>query len=382
LAGCLAGVVVGGLLLWPSSENPDRNSALQAAELGHFADVEPRLRRLHERQPDDSAVTKALALGYLAARRFGDAELYLNLWCELKSGDVEPFERRAELWLQQQNTARATLDIQSVLQIQPDDVRGRQILAQLLFLDAHFAEAEQEALRCLAAQPNNKEVIYLLASIYRRQGQPGKALEQLEHLLRLGPNSGPGLALRAELYLDANQIEPAIDLLVKAKDASKLDLSFGLYPIDRQWINVAGLLSSVQERQLRLYQDTQRAPSPQVFAEQKLDHSIILYLLSQALARAGRDPEAKKVVGEMQLYRALAVWAADKLRDVNEGLQREVVDAFVAAGKPDEAVRFLGDILGRQPEGKGTRRLLAECYEKQGKTDLAAEQRRLSGQGP
>jgi len=350
LAGCLAAVVIIGLIFWPPGEDPERIAALRAAEQDHFADVEPRLLGLHKRHPDDAAVVRALALGCLAAHRFADAESYLNRWCELKPGDAEPLERRAELRLQQQNTARAAVDIQSVLEIQPDDVRGRQIFAQLLFLDAHFPEAEQESLRCLSERPGNKETTYLLACIFRRQGQIGKALELVERLLRQSPSSGPGLALRAELYLDADQIEPAIDLLTKAKDDAKLDLSFGLYPIDRQWINVARLLAAVQDRQLSLYQDSQRSTSSQIFAEQKMDPSIILYLLSQALARAGRDAEAKKVVGEMQLHRALAVWSVNKLRDVNAGLQREVVDAFVAAGKSDDAVRFLTDILTRQSD--------------------------------
>jgi predicted Zn-dependent protease len=371
-----------GLIFWPPREDPNRALALQAAEQGHFVEAEPELLKIQQRHPDDSAVVKALAIGYLAAHRYAEAESSLNRWCALKPGDAEPLERRAELWLQQQNTVRATADIQSVLEIQPDDVRGRQIFAQLLFLDAHFPEAELETLRCLRARPGNKESIHLLACTYRRLGQPGKALEQVEQLLRHNPNSGPGLALRAELYLDADQVGPAIDLLTKAKDDAKLDLSFGLYPIDRQWINVARLLASVQDRQLSLYQDGQRFAGSQVMAEQKMDASIILYLLGQALARAGREAEAKRVIGEMQLHRALAVWSVNKLRDVNAGLQREVVDAFVAAGKPDDAVRFLTDILARQPDATGTRRLLAECYERQGKADLAPEQRRLSGQGP
>lgn len=382
LATCLTAVALIGLVFWPSNEDPERAAALRSAEQDHFADVEPTLLRLYKRHPEDVALVRALAIGCLSAQRYTDAEGYLNRWCALKPSDAEPLERRAELWLRQQDTPRAAVDIQSVLEIQPDDVRGRQIFAQLLFLNAQLPEAEQECLRCLSARPGNKETLYLLACVYRRLGQTEKALELAERLLKQSPSSVPALALRAELYLDADQIQPAIDLLSKAKEDAKLDPSFGLYPIDRQWINVARLLAAVQDRQMSLHQEGQRSTSTQVFAEQKMDASILLYLLSQALARAGRDVEAKKVVGEMQLYRALAVWSTDKLRDVNAGLQREVVDAFVAAGKPDDAVRFLSDILKRQPDAAGTRVLLAECYDKLGKPELAREQRRLSRQGP
>ena len=148
-----------------------------------------------------------------------------------------------------------------------------------------------------------------------------------------------------------------------------------------QWINVVKYLSFVQDRPLRLYRDIESATGTQVLAEQSLERSVIPFLLGQALARAGRDKEAKRVLAEMQLRRALALWSDDKLRDVNAALQGEVVDGYVGAGKLEEAIAFLADILRRQPTASGTHLLLADCYDKQGQTERAAEQRRLSSQG-
>jgi len=112
-----------------------------------------------------------------------------------------------------------------------------------------------------------------------------------------------------------------------------------------------------------------------------VDRSFVLYQLSLALARAGRDTEAKTVLAEMQLRQALALWSEDRQRDTNAALQSRVVEACVAAGKSDDAVKFLHDILGRKPDAAGTRLLLADCYESQGRPDRAKEERRQAGPG-
>lgn len=369
-----------GFYDWPSRA-PESRAALDTAEKGQFVEAEPALLQLHERHPGDIAVVRALGVGYLGARRYDEAEVYLNRWQELQPREVEPLQRRIELWMLEQKTARAAEDVQGLLKLRPNDQRGRQILAQLFLIDAHSEEAEREAVQCLQDQPTNQENLYLLASIYQQEGRPEKAVELIERLLRLNPNSGPAMSLRARLLTDAGQLEPAIKLLSAAVANPSLDLTFGSYPIDGRWANVLRYLTVVQDRILNLHSDGQPFPRTQVLAEQALDRSIILFQLSQALARAGRDQEAKRVVAEMQWPRALALWSADKQRDINPALQGEVVDAYVAAGKVDDAVAFLSDILRRQPNTPGTRLLLADCYDKQGQTERAAEQRRLSGRG-
>jgi tetratricopeptide (TPR) repeat protein len=371
---------VWGLPSWPGQDT-EHQAALSAAEHDEFVDSERLLRRVYERHPDDVVIVRTLGLGYLVAHRFDEADQFLSRWCELKPGETEPLQRRIELWMLQQKTSQAITDVQNVLQIQPNDDRARQILAQLLFIDARFDEAEREATKCLAAAPYNKEMQYLLACIYQQQGHVLKAIELVERMIRANPNSGPALALRANLFLDAGQTEPAIKLLTIAADNPALDLSFGGNPITRQWTNVVKQLSYVQDRPISFHRDNQPYPHTQMIAEQSLDRSIILFQLGQTLARAGRDKEAKRVLAEMQWPRALALWTSDKQRDVNAALQKEVVDAYIAADKLDAAVTFLNDILRRQPDARDTRLLLADCFDKQGQTERAAEQRRLSGRG-
>ncbi len=345
-----------GWLWW--QDRAEHRAAQAAADHAAFAEAEPLLRRVYERHPEDLVIVRALGLGYLAAHRFDDAELFLNRWCEMRPREMEPLLRRIDLWKLWQKSSKAVEDAQNALRIQPNELRGRLFLAQTLFLDARFDEAEHETLRCLHAQPDNGETWYLLATIYQRQGRTGEAADLVDRLLGTLPNSVPTLVLRADLHLEMGKVEPAIQLLTRAAASPALDRSFDIYQLNGQAF-----------------------PYPLAVAEQTLDRTFVLYRLSQALARAGRDQEANNALTEMQWRRAMILWSDDKQRDVNTPLQGRVVDAYCAAGKLDEAVAFLTDILSRQPDASGTHLLLASCFDKQGQAERAAEQRRLSGQG-
>jgi predicted Zn-dependent protease len=201
-------------------------------------------------------------------------------------------------------------------------------LTKLLLLDGRYEQAEKEGLRCFRAQPGNVEIWFLLASIYRGQQQNDLAAELTDQLLGVAPEHKGGLNLRAQLYLDAGQPEPAIRLL-------------------RQLVR----LNSGPEEMNGLHE------------------------LSTALARAGRNDEAKQVLAELQWRRALFFWTKDKNRDDNPGLQEWVVETMRAAGKTEDAIRFLTEILRRNPNAAAARQLLASCSDKQSQPKSAAPPR-------
>jgi predicted Zn-dependent protease len=331
----LAALVAGGGVGWRwYQERTEREQALQLVADRHFDAAEPLLLRAHERHPQDVDPVRALAVGYLEARRPGEAETFLNRWCLLQPQAAEPYRRRLELWMRQQKLPLATADAQAVLELEPEDYQTRRMLAQLLLVAGRYPEAEQEGRRCLQAQPNNLTLWHLLASAYRGQGRTAEAAEVLDRALRLKPDFRAALQLRGELDLEAGRPESAIPLLRQA---------------------AAG-------------------PGPEATAA--------LYPLSLALDRAGRADEARRVAAELQWRLAFDLWAADEHRDDSPGLQARVVEPMLAAGKAEEAVRFLTGILERKPRAAGTRQLLADCYDKMGQPQRAEEERRKAGGWP
>jgi predicted Zn-dependent protease len=308
-AGVLA---LGGAFGWYWSQvRVERRTALELAGQNHFAAAEPSLRYLYERDPQDVAVLRALALGCLDARRFDEAEDFFNRWCERCPDQGEPYRRRLDLWMRQQKVSQALADADRLLRLEPGDFATRQLSAQLLVLVGRFAEAEPQARACQRAQPDNADVWFLLANIYHRQHRSKEAADLTERVLRVSPGLVPALQLRAEIHLDAGETEPGLRLL----------------------------------RQIGERPGQEAVPA--------------LYQLSLALARAGRDAEGKQVLADMRCRQELGLWSTDPHRDDNAGLQARVVEALGAAGKADDAVRFLKDILQRNPNAAGARQLLA-----------------------
>src|SRR5579871_6155051 len=123
-------------------DRAEHEAALAVANQESFRENESLLRRVHQRHPEDVVVVRTLALGCLADRRLDDAELFLNRWCEMRPREPEPLLRRIDLWKLWQRPADAVADAQRVLELQPNDSRGRLFLAQMLVWDARFKEAE------------------------------------------------------------------------------------------------------------------------------------------------------------------------------------------------------------------------------------------------
>jgi predicted Zn-dependent protease len=313
-------------------DQADCKKALQLAEQHKFAEAQPLLLRLQERYPNKVEVVRALALGYLRTEQWDKAEKFLNRWCELQPQEIEAYKQRHGLWINQHEVALAIRDLQHILRLNPHDYSARRSLVSFLMAESRFDEAEEEARRCLQAQPGDGSVTLLLAHIYRAQKRTDLATDLTDQVLRAAPDSSDGIKLRAQLYLDAGQLEPAIALLRKLVAATD---GKGLYE------------------------------------------------LSQALARAGREDEAKKALAELECRQALSNWKSLPLHHDNVALQERVVQALLAVGKTDEAIRFLSDILMRLPQApSGTHLLLADCYDKQGHPGLAAQERRRAGLRP
>jgi predicted Zn-dependent protease len=327
-------LVAGGVLGWGwVHDRAERRAALLLASEGRLDDAAPRLRRLLERHPGDVQVVGALALSSMDAGRLVDAQTYLDRWCELRPDEAEPFRQRLELWKKEWKVPEGLGDAERVLRLEPDDARTRQTLSHLYLTTGRPDDAEREALRCYRARPEDPDVWYLLASIYHDQGRAADATSLTDRLLRARPDFVDGLRLRAQLYLDAGQPEPAVDLLRRAAGGPDGD-------------------------------------------------GAAHYELSLALERAGRGKEAKEVLAGLREREAWTLWEEDKHRDDNPGLQARVVETLLAAGKVGDAVRFLTELLARNPHAAGAHELLAECYDRQGQPERAAEQRRLAGLTP
>jgi tetratricopeptide (TPR) repeat protein len=250
-------LLAAGLWGWPwLTRQLDRRKWLRTAEQGGYAEVEPHLKRLLERNPHDIPVLRVLAIAHMESGNMAAAEPYLESWCALRPGDTEPFRRRMELRRRLGRDREALGDGLRVLEADPEDLEVRREVCKLMVWDGRLEEAETHCRLCLRIAPGDKESQCWLAQILHDRGNNADAEALLEPLLRDDPHFAPALLLRAILYHEADQSAKAIPLLERA------------ITVDHGFVEVAAR-----------------------------------YQLGLVLARIGRNTEAQQVIAKVQQQR-------------------------------------------------------------------------------
>ena len=308
----LAILTAGGAATWyvvkPARE---RREALRLSREGAFADAEPVLRQLAERDGRDGEVLRALALGTLDAHRNDEAEAYLERWRALQPGEKEPEERLMQLLVRQVRVAM-TLE-RAERTDEPDaeavDAQRREILS--LLAEGRHADAERRCRQHLTRRPGSPALRALLAEACHAQGKGDEARNLLDPLLRARPDHKDALLSRAVLFLEDDQPDQAVPLLRR-------------------------VLS--------------RDPG----------HTAARNHLGQALARAGHTAEAEKEMAEL-VRRTTAdnMAGGSQVQPDNLEMQIKVAEALRASGRSDEGLRLLRRVLARQPDHAGARRALS-----------------------
>jgi predicted Zn-dependent protease len=335
VSALVAATGLGVFFVWRwDRDRAERQEALRTAEHGRFSDAEPLLLRVAQRHPDDLAVVKQLALGYLAANRLAEAEPYFSRWCEAAGpGDVEPYKQRLVLWRRWHRIQNLPDDARRVLEREPDNRQLRQQLALWLFTIGQFAEAEHECQRLLRASPEDPWILLLQAGLHQRQGRLAAATALADRLVRDRPNFTEAVVLRATLYLDGDQPGEAIPLLRRA--------------------------AAVQGPHRR----------------------EALYQLSAALARTGQTEEAQRVMAEARSLHEMEFWSESDIRD-NPNMQVRLAEELLNAGQLDNAFRLLTKLVQQDPNCAAAHRLLATYYDKQGQPERAVDHRRRADSIP
>jgi predicted Zn-dependent protease len=318
LAVLLAGLGGGAYLGWRGLRDQAEREELRAAELLPFSDAEPRLLRLAERRPDDARVARALAMGYLADRRYAKAEPYFARWCELRPNDTEALRERIELWRGWQQTHHAAADAERLLELEPDDTKLRRQLSGWLFGLGRLEDAERQCRLSLDATPHDPALLHLQAALYHRRGQDTEAADLVDRLLREHPRFADALLLRGVLHLHAGRPAEAI-------------------PWYRRALAVEG------KHQRDAY-----------------------YELSLALDRTGQAEEAHKALAESRLLQEVDLFNTQTDRD-NVDLQMRFAERLVNAGRAALAVPMLTRLVQQHPNNSAVQKLLAAAQKDQGR---------------
>ena len=111
----------------------------------------------------------------------------------------------------------ALKEFKQALYINPNEAATNYLVSQIYLQKGLLADAEQHGLKALQADPKNTWYTRHLAEVYRQQKQYSKAAKLYQGLYNLSPTSLNYLYDATYLYVMAQELKPALNLLNEAE---------------------------------------------------------------------------------------------------------------------------------------------------------------------
>ena len=163
--------------------------------------VVERLRKAHEKRPEDAMATYSLGIGYAATGRWVRARELLERAGRMKPAIPNLDRDLGRTYVHTEEFPKAHAAFERVLKRRPDDPVTHLYRGHLFEKESRFRDAARSYLRVRQFAPSWPEGARRLGYAYRRLNQPGKAHYYL-----------------AQAYLLRDETGKAIDSLVRAAE--------------------------------------------------------------------------------------------------------------------------------------------------------------------
>lgn len=307
-----------------------RLDALLLARAGRTAEAEPILARvLQVSDGPDPDVEEALARIYLETYRLGMASTVLERWAREAPTDPKPYLWMTEIDLraEQGGPEKAVEHYREALRRDPALDKARLGLARVLREANQPEESILEFRRYLEAHPDDADAHLEAARAALALGRQADAIADLDRALSLDASHVEALQERAGIDLARGDAQKAIE---------RVDRALKIDPY----------------------------------------HAEATFRRGMALARLGRDAEAKAVLARSESLRADHA----RLREIqrqfnanpgNNGLRLAISRWMFEHGQPNQGVRWARTILEGEPAHREANLLLSAYYESEGDAGLA-----------
>ena len=255
--------------------------------------------------------------------------------------------------------------LKEVVALDPTDAQPHVELGKIYFQNRNFQEAEKEAKEALRLEKDNIDSHRLLGNIYLTDAAVGNdtaktelSIKEFEEVTKINNRDDDAWSKLAELYLQVNKRDKAIDALKTFNNNNPE--------------NPLGFIQIAQ-----LYFEDRKYDDAAVSARKAYDlieperRGRVALLLAEALQRAGKTAEAAELLSKNV--------GSNKASSVQSKLV--YADALLAAGKNDEAVKTLNDVLKVDPKNVRALEFKAEAERRAGHREEAAKMLKEALQG-
>lgn len=315
-------ILTGALKESPDSSELRLALAEQHLRSGQFAKVEPVVQVLIDRDPNHPqsvAARRLLANAYLASQQPDKARAQLDALFKRNPRDTEGRLIAGALDMQTGKTREAIVALREVVDADPKNLRGAELLARAHIKNNEPALAETVLTRFVTDNPDNTHARMMLAETLLGLGKTERALSELSAMsgpeqknpsvfLAMGDMYAQkqNLGAAKNTYLRATEVAPRDPaghvklgrLLWAARDARGAMAAFD------QALAVAPGSRDAAEAKAGLLMQEKRAPEAQAFARQLLSakpddafvHTLLGRILMDSGDMAGAERELSKAV--------------------------------------------------------------------------------------
>ncbi len=301
-----------------------------AASVAYSGDKEAALAKLRQAQEEGYALDNSLPY-------------YIGRICEELYTEVG--SRRAELEGKTERTPAEEAELES-LRARESELKAQALAQYLRFMETGEAD-EAFYNRVLVLDPQNVQVLYQLAESYRLAGNNVQAEAQYSRVVELDPNFVAAWVSRGDNALALGLYARAAEFFQKA-----LELQPGSATIKLK-------LADAYVRDKRY---DQARPLVEEVLKAEAENATALTLLGDLLLGQGKAVEAVDAYTK--------AWQKSPTADV----QLKLAQALAAAGRTDEAIRKLQDLLQRSPYHAQAHLTYGDLLLAQGQRDKALEE--------
>lgn len=303
------------------------------------AAAEQELKTMIEQQPDKTALRFGLGRIYEQTNRLDEAKaLYQEIIGKAETGPdgLEGRNRLALIALRQDDQATARKLIEEVLAVSAQDRNALLTRGKMALAGQDAIGAINDFRSVLRDEPNNPDILRLLAGAHALNKEPQLARDALERAVSAAPQDVDARISLARLLIEAGRGPAAVELLVTGLRAVPNDLR--LYE--------ALVRAQVSVRDM----DGARATVAEL--KQKFPDMPALYHIAGLLEQADQKP-----LESIAHFEA----ALDKAPDAAEPLS-QLIKSLMALEKPDQAIDRLQKTLAANERNFVAWNLLGEVY--------------------
>jgi tetratricopeptide (TPR) repeat protein/TolB-like protein len=274
--------------------------------------------------------------------------------------ELEQFDVKSDYYFTRQDYGKALAVYTMRVELYPDDIEGRQVLAQIHLIQDRKDEAVSEYLKILEIDPEQYDVLRQLGTVYESQGKFEEALRYYEAYAEQFPDDGASFAAIGDLHSNIGNHEQAKEsydkaLLVDPNDVgvmvrqAAIEWDLGDFERAEAQLEEALDVARTPEDLMTVYEGFRAYHESQGQLERAIEY--------EHLAQTQREQFMPPFASIVSRFRSLGIYVAaghaDRAYETLEAVRAELTppwDGFIPMGElsvyleleePDSAARAL-----------------------------------------